>query len=271
MKKLFFFLAFVAMNVFSFGQNQLVWLNGKLLYGTPIESIDSMTYNEMQDVDTLHLLLPSALVKRDTVINYVYIHDTIYMDVDCGDAMKGHEFVDLGLSVFWATCNVGASKPEEYGDYFAWGEVEPKTKYTCGNYKWGCDYDMTKYETEPASVSLLPEDDAAVVNWGGAWRMPDMGELYELQNRCTWKSTTQNGVKGYQVIGPNGNSIFLPAAGYRDGMSLLEAGNNGHYWSRYREDNFFDDAEELSIVSGMFHYWVRRDRYYGYSVRPVCP
>ena len=151
-----------------------------------------------------------------------------------------HEYVDLGLSVKWATCNVGASKPEEYGDYFAWGETQPKSTYNWSTYKYcnGSYNTLTKYNNSSSygtvdnKTKLELSDDAARANWGGSWRMPTRAEQGELRENCTWTWTTQNGVNGYKVTSKkNGNSIFLPAAGYRDVSSLSNAGSYGDYWS----------------------------------------
>lgn len=150
-----------------------------------------------------------------------------------------YQYVDLGLSVKWATCNVGANKPEEPGDYFAWGETQPKDYYDWSNYKWckGSRTSLTKY-CDKDSYGIVDKiyvlqlsDDAARVNWGGNWRMPLKSELDELYNSCTWTSTTQNGTKGYLVRGKNGNSIFLPNAGYKYEGSLTDLGAYGNYWS----------------------------------------
>lgn len=144
MRKIFTIIALVAISMFAMAQtNQLVWSNGRLIYGTSIETIDSLTYGEMEEVDTLHLLLPRTLVK--VVHDTVYIHDTVYVEVPGNPTTpenpdyNGHEYVDLGLpsGLKWATCNVGATTPEEYGDYFAWGEVEPKETYSWSTYKYG--------------------------------------------------------------------------------------------------------------------------------------
>jgi hypothetical protein len=136
------------------------------------------------------------------------------------------EYVDLGLSVKWATFNLGASAPEEYGDYFAWGETEPKAKYGWAQYKWGNGENkaLTKYCNKATYgedgftdnlTQLLPEDDAAHVNWDGNWRMPTAAEFDELINNCTIEKSTMNGVNGYLLTSKiNGNSIFLPMAGY---------------------------------------------------------
>ena len=546
MKKLFFLLACIAMSVLAMGQdNQLVWANGHLLYGTPIESIDSLTYDEMEDVDTLHLLLPRTLIK--VVHDTVYIHDTVFVETDCGgegdtpsagigvfsvsadkqvtfsqgnlqyhpandewrfaenqtdyigdananisstyngwidlfgwgtgdnptnsstdyndyqtfvdwginrigiDSPKtwrtltheewdylrytrtnantlygiaqvngvngliflpdnwispsnvvfkagfsseysveayglyqtftteqwlelekagaiflpaagyrnvsnmndaqgsgyywsatkhgsqnayclnvysgsasigsrnrdfgrsvrlvkdiegggttldtpeepiepekpehtenGHEYVDLGLpsGLKWATCNVGANAPEEYGDYFAWGEVEPKEEYNWSTYKWcnGSRDTQTKYcttcdhgtyGTVDNKTVLDKEDDAASVNWGGAWRMPTKEEQDELREKCTWTWTTQNGVNGCTVTGPNGNSIFLPAAGYRYDNLLDYAGSTGYCWSSSLCTGNPDRAYFFGFYSGYVN-WSETQRNYGQSVRPVC-
>ena len=280
MKKIFFILACVAMSVLAMGQdNQLVWANGRLLYGTPIESIDSLTYDEMEDVDTLHLLLPRTLIK--VVHDTVYIHDTVYVEVnDGGNVENSHEYVDLGLSVKWATCNVGAESPEEYGDYFAWGEVEPKETYSWSTYKW-CNgsYDsLTKYNNSSSygiidnKTVLDASDDAATANWGGAWRMPTKEEQDELRTECTWTWTTENGVNGYRVTsnkeGYTDKSIFLPAAGYRDDSSLNDASSSGYYWSSSLDTDYPNDACGLYFYSYIVG-WGSYDRYYGQSVRPV--
>ncbi len=158
-------------------------------------------------------------------------------------AQDVREYVDLGLpsGTLWATCNVGASSPEDYGKYFAWGEVLPKTSYDWseyGDYKWGIynsstspNYGMTKYNKTDGKTTLDASDDAAQVNWGGDWRMPTYAEQEELVTKCTWIWTTQNGVKGCKVVGPNGNSIFLPATGYRNGDGLYQEESCGYYWS----------------------------------------
>ena len=187
---------------------------------------------------------------------------------------NGHEYVDLGLSVKWATCNVGATKPEEYGDYFAWGEVEPKEVYDWSTYKWGNSNEtQTKYCTDSNygtvdnKTVLESADDAATANWGGAWRMPTYEELDELLTKCTWIVATMNGVDGCKVIGPNGNSIFLPSAGYRQGGS--SGGREGTYWSSslYAASNY---ANEINSRSDGTAFWNFGPRCYGNSIRPVC-
>ena len=305
MKKLFFLLACIAMSVLSFGQdNQLVWANGHLLYGTPIESIDSLTYDEMQDIDTLHLLLPRTLIKvahdtvvetqivhdtvietqivHDTVVETQIVHDTIIqieMVYDTIYMIGDYEYVDLGLSVKWATCNVGANSPEEYGDYFAWGELEPKETYNWSSaYKWckGSLKTLTKYNTNSSYGSvdnktvLGATDDAAHANWGGSWRMPTDAEMTELREQCTWTWTTENGVNGYKVTSKtNGNSIFLPAAGYRWDGSLNYAGSSGSYWSSSLNTDTPSRAWGVDFSSDSVSRY-GSNRSCGQSVRPVC-
>ena len=190
--------------------------------------------------------------------------------------INGHEYVDLGLSVKWATCNVGATSPEEYGGYYAWGESEEKSRYNWSTYKW-CkgSYDtQTKYCTSSSFCTvdnktvLDPEDDVAHVKWGGSWRMPTEAEQDELRNNCAWKWTTLNGVKGYEVTGPHGNSIFLPVAGYRKGTDLLNSGSYGYYWSSSLYGGVSSGACLLYFYCSYYN-WDAIHRYIGYSVRPV--
>lgn len=193
-----------------------------------------------------------------------------------------HEYVDLGLpsGALWATCNVGASSPEEYGDYFAWGETEPKDVYSWENYKWcnGSNTTMTKYCTissygyngfTDGKTELDPEDDAAYVNWGASWRMPSMEQIEELIDNCTWIWTQQNGVNGHLVTGPNGNTIFLPAVGFCMGNSHYDAGRSGDYWSRMLESGGLGTACDWGFFSGDVSCSGSWSRYIGLSVRAV--
>lgn len=199
------------------------------------------------------------------------------------DSYNGHEYVDLGLpsGIKWATCNVGADNPEDYGDYYAWGETETKDTYNWSTYKWckGSNTTMTKYcksssyGTVDNKTTLDPEDDVAHVKWGGDWRMPTKAEQDELRdtNNCTWTRTTQGGKNGYLVTSKkNGNSIFLPAAGYCYDSGLDGAGSFGHYWSSSLYTTFSGSAYFLYFVPGGVdsNYNIRL---YGYTVRPVCP
>ena len=179
----------------------------------------------------------------DGLVNIADVSELInYLLFDeWSDPTLVEDYVDLGLpnGTLWAKHNVGANKPEANGDYFAWGETEPKENYTANSYRWayvenGKIY-YTKYNTNSANgevdnkTELDPEDDAATVNMGSEWRMPTIDEITELIENCTWQWTKLNGVNGYQVTGPNGNSIFLPASGE---SAMYSIGLKGYYWTR---------------------------------------
>ena len=181
--------------------------------------------------------------------------------VACGNDENVEELaVDLGLSVKWASCNVGANSPEEYGDYFAWGEISPKSSYTEDN--------SLTYDVPMSDISGNSQYDAARANWGGGWRMPTKSEIDELVENCTWEWTKLNGVNGYKVTGPNGNSIFLPAAGYRHGSSSYYVGSYGYHWGSTPYEVNDDGACVLCFDSGG-RGWLWGNRGYGLSVRPV--
>ena len=193
---------------------------------------------------------------------------------------NGYIYVDLGLSVKWATMNVGASGPEDYGDYFAWGETSTQSTYNWSTYKY-CNgsYDsLTKYNTNSSygtidNITQLDlSDDAARANWGGSWRMPTDAEMTELRSNCTWTWTTQNDVNGYKVTSKsNGNSIFLPAAGFRSSSSLYDPGSSGLYWSSSLYTDSPDYAWYVYFNSSIVNNRAYTSRYHGRSVRPVCP
>ncbi len=191
-----------------------------------------------------------------------------------------YEYVDLGLSVKWATCNIGATSPEEFGDYFAWGEIKPQKYYDWDTYKYGKrgDYPtcvepviiLNKYTGKDEKFTLDPKDDAATANLGKAWRMPTKAELDELCNNCTWIWSTQNEVNGYKIIGPNGNSIFLPAAGHMD-LNILQLPNiNAWYWSSSLSHKA-SAAYNLIFGSSSINNDMYSSRCSGYSIRPVHP
>ena len=190
------------------------------------------------------------------------------------ESNDGHEYVDLGLpsGLKWATCNVGANNPEDYGNYYAWGETATKSEYTTYN---SLTYELGISELQAQGIidgnnNLTPQHDAARVNWGGDWRMPTKAEQQELINNCTWEWTTQNGVKGCKVTGTNGNSIFLPVAGYRSGSSLHYDGEYGSYWSSTPYDYNYDrDACGLHFGDGYEYVNWTLARFSGLPVRPV--
>ena len=192
-----------------------------------------------------------------------------------------HEYVDLGLpsGLLWATCNVGADSPEDYGDYFAWGEIQPKDVYNWNTYQYcmGNSTNMTKYcdngnygyngFTDNLTV-LETDDDAATANWGAGWRMPTREEFQELLDNTTVTSTMQSGVNGSLFTATNGNTLFLPAAGYYWDDELRNAGSNGHYWSSSLVAGSPYWARHCRLESSYF-YVGHYSRGYGQSVRAV--
>lgn len=184
---------------------------------------------------------------------------------------NGYEWVDLGLSVKWATKNVGASSPSDYGGYYAWGETRTKSRYDWDNCfdcldsiggSWG-----TYKIGDTTRITPNSGHDTARENWGGKWRMPTYAENDELCKKCRWTWTSQGGHNGYRVTGPNGNSIFLPAAGYRSGTVTFFVGD-GYYWSSTLSSSGYSDARGLNFSSGR-HSTYGGNRRYGRSVRPV--
>lgn len=191
-------------------------------------------------------------------------------DVPCGQ--EGHiHAVDLGLSVKWACCNIGANSPEEYGGYYAWGETKEKDTYASSTYLW-IDIDtneMIKYNESDGKTILEPEDDAAHILWDNDWRMPTQSEIQELMDLCTWEWTSINGVNGYKVSG-NGNSIFLPAAGSR--YEKKEFATNQGYYGCYMSATLYspDVVFEHSLsFSEKGYYWINEYRRNGHTIRPV--
>lgn len=242
-----------------------------------------------------------ATAQNNTEIEYMFVHrsnnavDSIPVSeidsivfvtppvVETPDNPTMAEAVDLGLSVKWASCNVGASSPEERGNYYAWGEVEPKDNYTWETYKWcdGTGDSMLKYCTNGEySYNIIDnktvldlEDDAAHINMGGNWRMPTYDEFYELKTKCNFIYTTYKGVKGHKVVGPNGNSIFLPLGFFVDGTKVHEIVYS-IYLTASLNDNVSNEAYEFFpfvTASTSKHYWLASNaRYYGRVVRAVC-
>lgn len=187
-------------------------------------------------------------------------------ETSCPDANHPH-MIDLGLlsGTKWACCNVGASTPEGYGGYYAWGETQTKSVYNLDTYKY---YDDSNGYVNIGSDIAGTQYDAATANWGAPWRMPSSAQIKELVNNTTSVWTTQNGVSGRKFTGSNGGTIFLPAAGARWSGELYYAGDRGLYWSSTRYESYPYFAYDLYFVSGDA-YWHCSDRYGGHSVRPV--
>ena len=183
---------------------------------------------------------------------------------------NGYEYVDLGLpsGLKWATCNVGATTPEEYGLYFAWGET---TGYTAEQVPGVRAFDEASYTASAISTNLKPEQDAAHTYMGGKWHMPTKAEVKELIDNCS-RDLTYNyngtGIKGRIFTSKvNGKSVFFPAAGYCRDSSVRRVGSYGYYWSASRYSSYY--AWSLSDSSGSMGLNYEEFRYYGYSVRGV--
>ena len=200
-----------------------------------------------------------------------------------GGNFNGHEWVDLGLpsGTLWATCNVGASRPENFGNYFAWGEIRPKSSYRFETYRYcnGSYNTLTKYCSDPYYgyngytddlTFLLPEDDAATANWGAGWRMPTVEEWYELCSNTTGikVSDYQNGIHGWLLTANNGRNIFLPTAGYCPGEVVSNEFINCYYWSGLLDHTLPTRSYSFRITD-VGYYESIVDRCGGYSVRPV--
>lgn len=186
------------------------------------------------------------------------------------------EYVDLGLSTKWASCNLGAESPEAFGNYYAWAETVTKYSYYWSNYNYGNGFNnaLTKYCNTSSSgvvdnkLILDVSDDAAQANWGDNWYMPTMTELQELCYNCTWTWTNQNGVAGYLVTGTNGNNIFLPAAGYINGDTHEEIGQTGLYWSTSLDT--YDPIRAVTLwLEPNYQYFGNWGRCIGINIRPV--
>ena len=218
-------------------------------------------------------------------VEKVTVSEDIVLTTVCVDVEKDKRAVDLGLSVCWASCNIGATCPEEEGTIFAWGEIDEKGYYEWDNYKY-CNYDRTnssasdsvspslwdenffisKYSPEVDNLRFLDEkDDAASVNWGGAWRMPTELEVHELIEYCHWEWTILNDVEGYKVKGPNGNSIFLP---------VDQEKSYGLYWLKGCVTNIIGKAWAMSLGYGGNGLGGQSvgciDRCIGLPIRAVC-
>ena len=223
----------------------------------------------------------AADVNNDGEVNIADFNaliDIILGGDDVPTIPDGHEYVDLGLpsGTLWATCNIGANSPEEYGDYFAWGETEPKEVFVWSTYKWcnGSQNTLTKYCTDSIhgtvdnKIELALEDDAAFVNFGSSWRMPTLEQQEELHQQCTCTWTTVNGVNGQLFTGPNGNTLFLPASGYQFGNSLSGVGTYAYYWSR----SLYSDTPCIAYSQGFgssYMGWCGSLRSYGHTIRAV--
>ena len=184
------------------------------------DAIDSV-FVSGQGVDAmLHVRM-----RNHTLRTYV-LDEISHMDFTY-TAPARYQSVDLGLSVEWATCNVGGRNPEDHGYYFSWGETKIKSDYSENNYSWFSD---NAYQNIGSDICGTPND-AATIICGNGWRMPSFTDVQELMGRCTWTPDTVNTVPGYTITGPSGNSIFLPAAGYKSVKKIVDRGTGGYYWT----------------------------------------
>lgn len=217
----------------------------------------------------------SGYVTAPTLTNYNGWTLTTYPSDPLGLCPNNHHphMIDMGTGVKFACCNVGADSPIGYGDYFAWGEITPKSTYTWATYKWcnGASSNITKYclhsnlGTVDKKIQLELADDAARANWGGTWRMPTIDELEKLNSECTWTWTTLSNVKGYEVTAENGNTLFLPAAGRSGGGAYIDEGG---FWSSSLQLSNDQYSRFLGFRSN-YHSVDLHFRYFGRSVRPV--
>lgn len=182
--------------------------------------------------------------------------------------INGYEYVDLGLSVKWASFNVGASSPEEYGNYYAWGEVEPMTEARSINDSL---YGRKSSSYLEGGKNLSKRFDVAYNSWGESWRTPTAEEFAELLESCKWTRTTHNDVDGYKVKGPNGNSIFLPTAGMLVGGNIMNCGEFGYYWSSSKYDCISGDHAKMLLLNNNLNFKsvAFMQNFYGFAIRPV--
>ena len=207
-----------------------------------------------------------AYAKVDDVVTYGEQKTfTTVKDIYAPDGnIGGYEYVDLGLpsGLKWATHNVGANAPEKYGNYFSWGEISPKNEYNTSS---TMGVQMTDF-------SGNPQYDAATSNWGDTWRMPTKAEMEELMALCEWTSVQKNGVLGVKVTGPNGNCLFLPAAGHAYGPSIYFIDYGCYCWSSSpydSSDNKLAYFLSYDIDTGFYEGIGHSERYYGLPIRPV--
>ena len=225
------------------------------------------------------LTIPSYSANREICDN----NNPINVDNTNDNIDNGHRFVDLALpsGTKWADCNIGASSPTEYGNYYAWGEKTKKSDYVGSTYKYGNAHNkLTKYCTRPSyglngftdnKTELILFDDVARQSWGGSWRIPSKEQFDELIDYTKHMWTSINGVKGILFTGRNGNSIFLPAAGYRSDTSLYDAGCIGNYWSRTINEGYPGHAYYLHFSSNNAYVNYLLLRFDGRPIRPVRP
>ena len=274
--------------------NLLFYANGTPHINEPVFETGTLTMSGSPD-GTINIRLENGRVNGEDNKEHTFTLSYSGTMERAGGPTPVEKYVDLGLSVKWARCNLGASKPTDYGDYYAWGETEPnKTNYSWATYKWmqagkddwlyitkytfaddhtkGIWYDSDGNFIGDNKETLEAADDAATANLGSPWRMPTWDEIKELFDNCTYTETTQDGVNGYEMKSKkNGNSIFLPAAGRRIDSELYDAGSQGFYWSSSLRTSYANYTARFFyiVMSGSIMYVPERCT--GFSVRPVRP
>jgi hypothetical protein len=240
-----------------------------------------MTMNKKYFIAVLLLMIAglqtawaqSVLIKlsdnRTVVYNVNKVENISFTENNCAD---NYEYVDLGLpsGTLWASCNIGAESPEDYGDYFAWGETEAKTSFGWSNYSFGTSGNISKYTSNDGIEELLSGDDAAVANWGNEWKMPSKEQFEELinSNYTTTVWTTQNGVTGRLITSKsNGKSIFMPAAGGYGSDGQYGIGSDGYYWTGTVNMQRADYSFALHFKSNS----IKCESFARYAGRPIRP
>lgn len=190
--------------------------------------------------------------------------------------IQGHDYVDLGLSVKWATCNIGADDPEDFGDYYRWGATS--SAYIPDYYTWSkaegsyefYDEETSTYKDIGSNISGTKYD-AAYKNWGNKWRMPTVEEWKELKSNCSWTWISRNGVNGLLITAKNNQTLFLPAAGGLTGVFSDDYCDEGDYWTSNIDSRSIEKAEIIRFSSGSFNTpnWQTSMRFWGFSIRPV--
>lgn len=247
--------------------------NGEALAQFNIEAIYQTS--DLDD-DCAQFIAGAAIVDAgdfQTAIGSVFRNVGIPVRAVHNDPVHQPELVDLGLSVKWADCNLGASAPSQYGYYLSWGELEAKSDYARSTYKFGATYaELTKYNATDKKTLLEDADDAAKQMLGGEWRMPTLNEVYELITNCTHTWETRDGISGYKFTGPNGNSIFIPASGGRrvyknDNSSVLDGcGEECALWTSICGGDM--TAVSLYFTKDGINI-AQTDRNQGFCIRPV--
>ena len=224
----------------------IVWLTVKSLSSSAPVAQETVLHEE--SVTSQDAVVATTITEAPDATEIPSEQTTPTMDI-----YGGHKGVDLGLSVIWADCNLGAGSPSDYGNYYTWGETYPGFQYN--------------YCSLSSSICGNASYDAAAANWGSGWKMPTSAQCKELLNNCSWIWTSQDGVKGYRVTGPNGNSIFLPGAGYYKDGKMEYMGSNGNYWSGSPSGS--DKASYISFQTTDYRQLRTHFKDRARSIRPV--